>query len=234
MTCAPSPEFDEYANRYDDDLRQSIPGVFAEGEYFAEYKVLHVARRLLNREVTRFLDFGCGTGHSLYFANEQFPKAELWGYDLSARCIEMAQQRAPTAKLTANLNDLPTGGFDVVLAANVFHHIPLGDRKGVMARCKSLIQPEGRLFLFEHNPLNPVTRRIFERCPFDKGATMLRRHEVLSLAKDVGLTVVRSDYTLFFPRQLRRFRPFERTLGWLPLGAQYCVEMTRYREEMVD
>src|SRR5262249_50895625 len=111
--------------------------------------------------------------------------------------------------------------------ANVFHHIPCADRIAVMARCKSLMRTGGRLFLFEHNPLNPVTRRIFERCPFDQGATMLRRREALVLAEAVGLSVIRSEYTLFFPRQLRLLRPFERLLGWFPLGAQYCVEMTR-------
>jgi len=220
-----TPEFDQYAARFEEDMRRTIPAAFAEGQYFAEYKIRHVARRLLDQPVKSFLDFGCGVGHSLGFANAQFPNAEIWGYDESSKCIELARQRVGMAKLTSNLDDLPTGGFDVVFAANVFHHIPFANRKAAMARCKSLLGAGGRIFLFEHNPLNPVTRKIFERCPFDKEAAMLRRREVLLLAQAVGLCVMRSDYTLFFPRQLGFMRPAEHMLGWLPLGAQYCIEM---------
>ena len=227
MTNPSSPEFDQYAERFEEDMRQTIPGIFAEGGYFAKYKILYVARRLSDQRVTRFLDFGCGIGHSLCFAHAQFPNAELWGYDLSAKCIELARRRVGTAKLTSNLDDLPTGGFDVVFAANVFHHIPFADRKVVLARCKSLLRASGRIFLFEHNPLNPVTRKIFDRCFFDRGAVMLHRREVLHLAAAVGLNIGHASYTLFFPRQLAFLRPVERLLGWLPLGAQYCVEMVK-------
>jgi 2-polyprenyl-3-methyl-5-hydroxy-6-metoxy-1,4-benzoquinol methylase len=220
-----TPEFDRYADRYEEDMRQSIPAMFAEDEYFSEYKIHYVARRLGDQGVTNFLDFGCGVGHTLCLANAQFPNAQIWGYDVSSQCIELARQRASMAKLTSDLDDLPTGGFDVVFAANVFHHIPFTDRRATMARCKNLLRTDGRIFLFEHNPLNPVTRRIFERCPFDKGAAMLRRRDALALAEAVGLNVVRSDYTLFFPRQLALLRPVESLLAWLPLGAQYCIEM---------
>jgi 2-polyprenyl-3-methyl-5-hydroxy-6-metoxy-1,4-benzoquinol methylase len=219
------PEFDQYAGRFEEDTRQSIPTVFAEGQYFAEYKIRHIARRLLDYEVTRFLDFGCAVGQSLCLANAQFPNAEIWGYDVSTQCVELARQRAGMAKLTSNLDDLPAGGFDVVFAANVFHHIAFANRMAAMARCKSLLRTGGRIFVFEHNPLNPVTRRIFERCAFDREAMMLHRREVLQLGMAVGLKIVRADYTLFFPRQLAFLRPCERLLRWLPFGAQYCVEM---------
>jgi 2-polyprenyl-3-methyl-5-hydroxy-6-metoxy-1,4-benzoquinol methylase len=225
VTTPSTPEFDRYAERFEEDMRQTIPAAFAEGQYFTEYKILHVARRLLDQKVIRFLDFGCGIGHSLCFASVQFPNAEIWGYDVSTKCIELARQRVGMAKLTSNLDDLPSGGFDVVFAANVFHHIPLVDRKAMMARCKNLLRTGGRIFLFEHNPLNPMTRRIFERCAFDTGAVMLHRGEVLQLAEVVGLKIGHADYTLFFPRQLAFLRLLERMLGWLPLGAQYCVEM---------
>ena len=54
---------------------------------------------------------------------------------------------------------------------------------------------------------------------------MLLRREAFALAKAAGLRLIRSDYTLFFPRQLGFLRLFEPMLGWFPLGAQYCVEM---------
>jgi len=56
---------------------------------------------------------------------------------------------------------------------------------------------------------------------------MLHRREVFKLAEAVQLKIKRAEYTLFFPKQLALLRPVERLLGWLPLGAQYCVEMVK-------
>jgi SAM-dependent methyltransferase len=227
MSDPKRPEFDQYADRYESDLRGSIPAALAEDRYFAEYKVLHVSRRLDGRQPRTFLDFGCGIGRSLCLVNEHFPGTKLWGYDVSSDSIALARERAGMANLTSNLDELPAGSFDVVFAANVFHHIPLGERVQSLAMCKRLLASGGRLFVFEHNPLNPVTRSIFERCPYDADAVMVPRREMFGLAEKAGLQVVRSDYTLFFPRQLSLLRPLEAALGWLPLGAQYCVELAR-------
>ena len=221
------PEFDRYASRYEADLRQSIPSFLAEDEYFTEYKIRHVARRIGNRELTRCLDFGCGIGLSLGLLRQRFPTAEFWGYDVSSRSVDLARERAGTSILTSNLDDLPASGFDMIFAANVFHHIPRVAREDALARCKRLLRQSGVLFLFEHNPLNPITRLVFERCPYDEGAVMLHRREVFRLVEAVGLQIIHSDYTLFFPRQLAFLRPVERMLGWLPSGAQYCVEMVK-------
>jgi SAM-dependent methyltransferase len=224
----PQPsEFDKYANRYESDLQESLPTALAEDQYFAAYKVNHIAYRLDGGELQRLLDFGCGVGRSLCLLNKQFPNAELWGYDISTQSVELARKRAVMAYLTSNLDDLPEAGFDAILAANVFHHIPPAERKDALLRGKKLLRDNGRLFVFEHNPFNPLTRLVFERCPYDKGAIMLPRRETLKLADEVGLRVIRSDYTLFFPPQLGRLRSLERLFGWLPLGAQYCVEMAK-------
>lgn len=227
MSKSSPPEFDQYAGRYEADLQRSIPPAIADDRYFAEYKIRHVTRRIGGRASGKILDFGCGVGRSLGLLSEHFPRMELWGYDLSEQSIELARQRAPKARLTSNLTDLPEAAFDVIFAANVFHHIPAAERTGSLSRCKSLLRNGGRMFLFEHNPVNPVTRLIFERCPYDRGAEMLRRREALLLAQSVGMRVLRARYTLFFPRQVGFLRPIERLLGWLPLGAQYCVEMAK-------
>ena len=56
---------------------------------------------------------------------------------------------------------------------------------------------------------------------------MLHRREVSKLAEAVQLKIKRAEYTLYVPKQLALLRPVERLLGWLPLGAQYCVEMVK-------
>jgi SAM-dependent methyltransferase len=220
-------EFDHFARSYESDLEGSIPSAFAEGDYFAAYKVQHMAERLAPQRPRAILDFGCGVGMSLSLLHAQFPEARLYGFDVSADSIDMARQRDSGAQFTSDLAEVPADSLDAILAANVFHHIPIDERVAALAGCGERLRAGGRMFMFEHNPLNPLTRRVFERCPFDRDAIMLRKREALGLADEAGLKVVRADYTLFFPRQLAALRSMEWMLRKIPLGAQYCVEMER-------
>jgi SAM-dependent methyltransferase len=224
MKRQPDPEFDRFAAGYEELLQASLPASQAEDPYYAEYKVRHVAARM--PAPAQVLDFGCGVGKSLPLLRQRFPQAELWGYDVSPDSLRMAQGVAPEAHLTCDWQALPADGVDLILAANVFHHIPPAEQPAALEGCRHLLTPGvGRLFIFEHNPLNPVTRRVFERCPFDEDATMIPRARMLELSAAAGLRVVRSDFTLFFPKQLAGLRALERWMGWVPLGAQYCVEL---------
>ena len=73
------PEFDKYAEKYDDILGGSIPNSLNEDAYFAEYKISLMAKLLGQKSPARILDFGCGSGRSLPFLLEYFPDSELWG-----------------------------------------------------------------------------------------------------------------------------------------------------------
>ena len=226
MKAHAEKEFDRYAGSYEADLETSIPDALAEGDYFAQYKIDILAARMSGRSQSTILDFGCGVGLSLSLLRERFPASEVRGYDVSSESLKLARERVGTVHLTDDLDTLPAAGFDIILAANVFHHIPPAERIDAFTRCHGLLRDGGRMFLFEHNPLNPVTRRVFERCSFDRDAEMIRRPEAIRLARSGGLVVVRADYTLFFPKQLSMLRPLERFLCRLPLGAQYCLELT--------
>ena len=76
--------------------------------------------------------------------------------------------------------------------------------------------------IFEHNPLNPLTRWAVAHCPFDEGVVLLRVGEVGSLLTS-GLEFLHLDYIVFFPKWLKRLRSFERFLGWCPAGAQHVT-----------
>ena len=158
---------------------------------------------------------------------QYFPAAELHGFDLSPASLDVAKQRMPQARLTADWSEISSVRYDCILAANVFHHIPKEERELAIVKCRNLLAPNGVLFLFEHNPFNPVTRWIFERCPFDRDAQMLYKTETEALAVRAGLKVVDSAYTLFFPKQLAFLRGLEPALRRLPLGAQYYVELAK-------
>jgi hypothetical protein len=89
--------------------------------------------------------------------------------------------------------------------------------------CHERLRTGGRLFVFEHNPYNPVTRHLVNTCPFDADAVLLTRAETVALLKTAGLEPSAAAYCLFFPRLLAGLRPLETWLGWLPLGGQYFV-----------
>ena len=219
-------EFDRYADDYDRTLRASLPAGMEEDAYFARYKVDYVVAASRGRSVVRVLDFGCGAGRSLEYLVAGFPQATVHGFDPSTESLRIAAQRAPGAVLSADWADIAAHRFDVVFAANVFHHIARDELAHSLRQCRDVLAPSGRFFVFEHNPSNPVTRWVFERCPFDADAHMIPRRELVGTAQGSGLDLARSRYTLFFPKPLKFLRPLERALGWLPLGAQYCAEFT--------
>lgn len=111
--------------------------------------------------------------------------------------------------------------FDVVVLANVLHHVPPVERESVMASVRSLMKPSGWLFLFELNPANPLVRRVVAKCPFDKDAVLLDMKETLRLAEK--LRIERHGYMTFFPSALSCLRGLERYMARLPFGAQHFV-----------
>lgn len=216
-------EFDQYAADYDRLLEEALPASKRD-RYFAEYKVKLLKDRSRQRSVQSVLDFGCGTGRSIPFLTELFPQSRVFGFDPSEECLSKARCNVG-AEFVSDINRLAPKSFDLILAANVFHHVPVEDRLATLETCKSLLATGGRVALFEHNPFNPVTRLVFERCVFDRGAQMIRMREAKDLAQRAGLAVSFSAYTLFFPPVLRWLRFVEPALSKLPLGAQYYVEM---------
>lgn len=81
----------------------------------------------------------------------------------------------------------------------------------------------GSLYVFEHNPLNPATRHIFNTCPLDKNARMISASSTRSMMDRAGFTNLKIYYTLFFPQILKYLRPLERIMRFIPFGGQYLV-----------
>ena len=216
--------FDKHARSYSDDLERSIPVGFRTIEYFSTYKV-KLARRFARTSPTRVLDFGCGIGQcSIHLATE-FPDSEVVGFDISEDSLDIARTRVPQVLFTSNWNDVSTKKFDLIFTSNVFHHINPSEQLLWLDRLKTALNPEGTVVIFEHNPINPLTRMVFKRCIFDQDAAMIGQANFLKLAKKAGFGNRSSKFTLFFPGPLRFLAPLEKFLGWLPLGAQYYLAL---------
>ena len=219
-------EFDRYAQSYDRVLASAL-GTGGEIDRFAGYKVDEMRAALAGAPVRTVLDFGCGVGRSLPFLEEAFPDACVYGFDPSAASVVTAKQRSPTTTVVTDIEEIAAKSFDCILVANVMHHVPIDARCRELERCARLLGRSGSLFVFEHNPFNPVTRLVFDRCPFDRDASMLFRRELERLGAQAGLAVRRRAYTLFLPFRGKLAASVHRALAWLPLGAQYYVQFVR-------
>ncbi len=218
-------EFDGYAADYDATVQAAIGASGETVEYFARLKAQ--LARAAAPDALRVLDFGCGVGNVCRALSAEFPRARITGCDPSAESIASAIRRSRPEIDFAVSDDrripFADGAFDLVVAACVFHHIDERQRSRWVAEVARVLRPGGRVAFFEHNPLNPLTRRVVRRVPFDAGVVLLNRAYARNLLERAGFTVRGSRYYFFFPRFLSLLRALEPLLGWIPLGGQYYV-----------
>jgi SAM-dependent methyltransferase len=210
-------KFDRYAGEYRNLHDQSVSASGEHAEYFHVYKLERLERAGVQRG-QRILDYGCGIGNLTLHLAERFPC--VVGFDPSEKSLEVARGRVPGASFASAPDTLEDATFDVAVLSGVLHHVPRDERVGLLATVKSKLKPGGRLFVFEHNPLNPMTRRAVSACPFDDDAVLLWPWALPSLLSEAGFERPKVDYIVFFPKLLARLRPLEPRLRWLPIGAQ--------------
>ncbi|HEY5676458.1 MAG TPA: class I SAM-dependent methyltransferase [Myxococcales bacterium] len=213
-------EFDKHARSYEAVHAGNLAPSGEAPAYFARYKQRVVERILGSGFDGPVLDFGCGIGMLTGLLAGSF--RQVHGYDPSRESLELARARAPSARFFDDADALPRRHYGAVVLANVLHHVAPPERPRLLRSVAALLGPGGTLIVFEHNRLNPVTRRVVSACPFDDGAQLLHPREVKRLLREAALADVALDYIVFFPRALRLFRPLEPWLARLPLGAQVC------------
>jgi SAM-dependent methyltransferase len=220
-------EFDKFAEEYlaIHALNVRISG--EDPEYFARYKI-DEARRLWTAGragPAAVLDFGAGIGNALPHLARAFPGAEITGLDVSEKSLAVAQARFPDVARLVPFDGtripLPKASFDLIFSACVFHHIDSSEHVPLLTQLRQLLRPGGQLLIFEHNPINPLTRWVVSRCPFDDNAVLIRAAALRRRLHAAGFMDVKVSYTFFFPRVLAALRPLERLMKGVPLGAQY-------------
>lgn len=222
-------EFDKFADEYRDLHRRNIRVSGEDPEFFAEYKVKDVADYLASAfdDALQVLDFGAGTGNSVPYFMRYLPSSRLTCLDVSRKSLAVGEDRFPDQADFVQFDGrkIPYGEahFDIAFAACVFHHIEADRHVSVLSEIRRVLKPRGKIFVFEHNPLNPLTVHAVNTCPFDANAVLMRVDTIAGRMRDAGFTRLEHRYRLFFPGPLRALRQFERFLAWLPLGAQYFV-----------
>ena len=216
-------QFDQFAGNYQEVLDQAVAASGEGSSYFAEYKANYLSRVLASGTFTRVLDYGCGVGLLSRFLLHHLRPSRLDGFDVSEDSIRKVDVTlSESGTFTSNPVDLGDD-YTLIVVANVLHHVEPAQRETLCQRLASRLSPGGVLAVFEHNPINPVTRRTVERCPFDEDAILLPRSEALQHLRSAQLRIRRADYIVFLPHALAALRFLEPMLVWLPMGAQYAV-----------
>ncbi len=223
-------EFDKFADEYRDLHAANIKLSGESPEYFAEYKIADIAAELAHTNSpapTKVLDFGAGVGYSVPFFGRHLPTARVTCLDVSRKSLDIGAAKHGSVADFQHFDGarIPfvSDTFDIALASCVFHHIPHDEHVALLAEIRRVLAPRGWLFVFEHNPLNPLTRHAVNTCAFDEHAELMRAPTLRRRVRAAGFSAAEVNYRIFFPHALRALRPLEARLKWLPLGAQYYV-----------
>jgi SAM-dependent methyltransferase len=222
-----SEPFDQHARGYDDELNRGLRVSGETKEFFAERRIAWLATRC---EQLRFrprivLDYGCGSGGTTKLLFSHLGAASVIGLDVSTASLEIARRTNGDLpiRFLAPGEYTPDGSVDLVFVNGVFHHIPPHERRFAVGFIAECLRRDGLMAFWENNPLNPGTRYVMSKIPFDKDAITLRSGEAKSLLRSEGFEVINTDYHFIFPRALKFLRGLEPYLARVPIGAQYQV-----------
>jgi SAM-dependent methyltransferase len=222
----PPSQFDAYAGSYDAAVNQSLAFLGVKVDYFTRVKTAYLLDLLTSHfgatAGLAVLDVGCGVGNYHPLLREHV--RTLSGADVSAACVAQAEARNPG--VTYRHYDggrLPFAddAFDAVVTICVMHHVPPEHWPAFAAELKRVVRPGGLAVVFEHNPLNPLTRRVVSNCAFDADAVLLRQGRTRALLAEAGFGAVGGRSILSIPSAGPLTRRIDLALGRLALGAQY-------------
>lgn len=220
-------EFDLLAEKYSEVHRKNISISGEEPDFFSEYKIRDIAKfaHPIDRTSYQVLDFGCGIGNSIPFFRKYYPDAEVAYSDVSSKSIEVAKQRFPGEEafylISEGVIPVEDASQDLVFSACVFHHISHNLHLNCLQELRRITKEGGVLAIYEHNPYNPLTVHAVNTCPLDVNAKLIKPRALVESVAKAGWTDVKIEFKLFFPGFFSGFRPLEKYLEWLPIGAQY-------------
>jgi SAM-dependent methyltransferase len=221
-----APEFDAYTANYNEEINKALSFSGMDIDFFArvknDYLVDIIEARLGGAGKVNLLDVGCGIANAHKHLVGRVGK--LSGIDVSAESITVARQTNPGIRYEVfDGIHLPFAdrSLDAAFATNVFHHVPIAQRLLLVDDIRRVLRPGGLFAIFEHNPLNPVTRHIVNTCVFDKDAILLKRQDSEMLLHAAGFGDIATRYIFSVPPAGPLLRKIDRLFSLLPFGAQY-------------
>jgi 2-polyprenyl-3-methyl-5-hydroxy-6-metoxy-1,4-benzoquinol methylase len=115
---------------------ESVDRFYADAQWVSEYlsaerlqfyrDVLRVAAtHAAHRYARRHCDIGCGTGHLLKLAEEEFRPEFIAGYETSEQAVKIARQVCPkaTVEVLDICRETPSERFDLIFCTEVLEHL---------------------------------------------------------------------------------------------------------------
>ena len=180
------------------------------------------------------LDYGCGAGDLMRVLAGLGARASLHrlrrvdrhaGRGRRSAGRQRSGRRRTLAAQDGARTPFADGQFDVATISAVLHHVPRRpSARPSIAELGRVLKPGGRLYVFEHNPRNPLVRYVIARTPIDENAILL--DEQRSAARPARHGALRARDRLPDVHAAGHRFPARRStalLAWLPLGAQYAV-----------
>jgi ubiquinone/menaquinone biosynthesis C-methylase UbiE len=219
-------EFDRYNESYDDAVNQAIAFSGQKVEAFTRAKANDLLRTIGSHfgsaRHLNLLDVGCGIGN--YHPLLASSVGSIAGVDVSSACIEKARERNPAVSYSAYDGDqlpFPDGTFDAAFCICVIHHVPPERWQRFANEMHRVTRSGGLIVVYEHNPKNPLTRKVVRDCEFDRDAVLLSMSQTRALLDGAGCTAVTTNSILTLPPIGGMFEKIDTLFARLPFGSQY-------------
>jgi ubiquinone/menaquinone biosynthesis C-methylase UbiE len=192
------------------------------------------------------LDVGCGCGRFLYALRAWFPKATLYGLDLSTDLLDSASKRvADTTWVQADGEQLPFADatFDIISCLQVTEHL---QRPGEFLReSHRVLIPGGLLLLATPNPRGLAARILAERWQGirEDHVSLKTPNEWRHMLAETGFMILSEGTTLLSGLPLLRMFPIgipfqaaQAVFGYFPwsLGESFMAVARKIPDHAVD
>jgi len=222
-----SKAFDPYSKNYNNHVNDALRITGYDTNTLIKAKLLKLQELFPDLVPLHFnlLDFGCGIGNLYESVKQFFPYVAYTGVDKSEESVNQARSRFSKSSIfhtlhSENWKDIQ---YDLIFSAGVFHHIPHDEHKNLLKNLSALLKPGGKVAIWEHNPLNPFTKKIVNDCIFDQDAVLIHPHWMKKDMRETPLSNIQVTYTTFFPKALAYLNVLDPYLGWFPLGGQFVI-----------
>jgi ubiquinone/menaquinone biosynthesis C-methylase UbiE len=219
-------EFDRYKETYDLAVNQAIAFSGQKVESFTRAKAHDLLRTLAARfdspAKLSLLDVGCGIGNYHPFLTPVV--GAVAGVDVSRACIAKAEERNPGVSYSTYDGDrlpYPDAQFDATFCICVLHHVPPARWAPFVSEMRRVTRPGGMIIVYEHNPNNPLTRKVVRDCDFDRDAILLTMTQTRELLTAAGCSDVTTRSILTLPPLGSPVEKLDRLFSRLPFGSQY-------------
>ena len=158
--------------------------------------ISRLAQGLISKPI-KILDFGAGDGMLTHFIQNTFFRGELSAVDTDEQKVKILTDYYPSIRAHHITHRFPCNDthFDLIYAANTFHHIPKEMHDFWLQELFRVLKKDGTLIVLELNPFNLKTLYHFRHNPEEKNAQLINPYCFKKRLQQYG----RPKLKFFFP-----------------------------------